>query len=66
MTKLEKIEESILSLSRDDRRQLGEWFDSVREAEFDAAIEKDAASGKLDSLADKVLSDFRAGRTRPL
>ena len=38
----------------------------TQEAHWDAQIEADAASGKLDAPAEKALKAHRAGRTRPL
>jgi hypothetical protein len=66
MTKLEQIEQSILDLSPDELKAFTDWFETVREQNFDAAIERDARAGKLDRLAEKALAEFNAGRTRAL
>jgi len=43
------------------------WSIEVFDAEqFDAAIERDARSGKLDTHADAALAAHRAGRSREL
>jgi len=42
------------------------WFDEFEAARFDQKIERDASAGKLDRLAERALSDFRAGRAREL
>ncbi|MEF2551074.1 hypothetical protein VQ042_06810 [Aurantimonas sp. A2-1-M11] len=66
MTRVEKIEAEIASLSGAERARLRAWFDAYDADRFDAAIAQDAASGTLDALADAALADFQAGRTRPL
>ena len=66
MTRLEKIEAEISSLSGEDLAHFRAWFDHYDSDRFDAAIEQDAASGTLDAHADAALADFAAGRTRRL
>lgn len=66
MTKLEKIERDIAALSPDELARLREWFEQHEADAFDRRIERDAATGRLDSLADAALADHRAGKTRPL
>ena len=66
MTKLEKIEREIETLAPDELARFRRWFAEYDAANWDAQIEADARSGRLDALADKALADHRAGRTRPL
>jgi hypothetical protein len=66
MTKLEQIEKSILELSPDELMAFADWFEEMQEQNFDDAIERDAKAGKLNTLAEKALSELRSGRTRPL
>jgi hypothetical protein len=66
MTKLEKIEQAIASLSREERAKLEEWWARFRNEAWDRQIEEDAKAGRLDKLAEEALADHRAGRTRPL
>ena len=66
MSKLEQIEKSILELSPDELQAFAAWFEEMQERSFDDTIERDAKSGKLDTLAEKALSELRSGRTRPL
>jgi hypothetical protein len=40
------------------------WFEAFDAEQFDAAIERDARVGKLDSLADEAVAEHRAGRSR--
>jgi cytochrome c553 len=66
MTRLEKIEREIQSLSDEEFKALAAWMDEQRARQWDARIERDAKAGKLDKLAEKALAAHRAGRTRPL
>jgi hypothetical protein len=66
MTKLEKIEREIEALGPDELARFRQWFADFDAANWDAEIEADAASGRLDALAEKELSAHRYGRTRPL
>ncbi len=66
MTKIDDIKAAIAALTPDDVARLRDWFDGFDDRLFDAKIEADAASGKLDKLAEQALADHRAGRSRPL
>ena len=66
MTKLEEIEKAVAGLAPDDLARFREWFETFDGARFDEKIERDAASGKLDRLADQAIADFRKGRAREL
>jgi hypothetical protein len=66
MTKLEKIENDIRSLSADEFKSLAGWMDEERARLWDQQIERDAIAGKLDVLAAEALADARAGKTTPL
>lgn len=66
MTKLEKIEREIEALGPDDLARFRRWFAEYDADKWDAQIEADARSGRLDALGEKALADHRAGRTRPL
>ena len=66
MATVQEIESAVTDLSTEQLAQFRRWF-----AEFDAQVwdikfEQDAKSGKLDALANKAISDFRAGRFREL
>jgi hypothetical protein len=66
MTKLEEIEKAVAGLAPNDLARFREWFETFDGARFDEKIERDAASGKLDRLADQAIADFRKGRAREL
>jgi hypothetical protein len=66
MTKLEKIERDIEALGPEELRKFREWFEEFDAAQWDAQIEADAASGRLDKLGHAALAAHRARRTTPL
>jgi hypothetical protein len=66
MTRLQKIENDIRSLSEEEFKALAAWMDEERARLWDERIERDAKAGKLDKFAEEALADHRAGLTRPL
>ncbi len=66
MTKLEKIEQDIKSLNKNDMQRLADWFAELRADKWDEQIERDAKSGKLDKLVSQAKADIAAGRVTPL
>jgi len=66
MTKLEKIEQEIASLSPSEVAKLAEWFAEFHADLWDRQIEADAKAGRLDKLSDRALADHKAGLTKPL
>jgi hypothetical protein len=66
MTIVEEIKAAVANLPPDDLAKFRAWFEAFDAARFDAKIERDAAAGKLDKLADEALAEFRAGRAREL
>ncbi len=66
MTKLEDIEKAIEKLPPEELARFRAWFDEFDGARFDAKVERDAKSGKLDQLAEQALTDHRNGRSRGL
>lgn len=66
MTTVEAITAAIAALSPEQVAQIRAWLDERAEAEWDAQIEQDERTGRLDALAERALAEHRAGRTRPL
>lgn len=66
MTKLEKIEQDIAGLSRDDFRKLADWLAAFQADLWDRQIEDDVKAGRLDKLAEQALAELREGKTTPL
>lgn len=66
MGKIEKLEQQIRDLSDQELADLRKWFAEFDAEVWDRQMEADAASGKLDRLAEKALRDHAEGRTKPL
>lgn len=66
MTKLEKIQESVETLSDRELRTLGKWLDELRAQRWDRQIEDDAKAGRLDNFFAEARAEIAAGKTRPL
>jgi len=64
MTKVEKIEQEVRKLSRDELLAFRRWFREYDSDEWDRQIEEDVRAGKLDSLAEEALAEHRAGKSR--
>ncbi|MCB2262827.1 MAG: hypothetical protein LGR52_07810 [Candidatus Thiosymbion ectosymbiont of Robbea hypermnestra] len=59
---LETIETEIQNLSTKDLSEFRRWFLAFDANTWDAQIEKDAAAGKLDALAEEALYEYRSGK----
>lgn len=66
MTTIHEIEQAVSSLDPDELVRFREWFLEFDAAAWDRQFEQDVAAGRLDTLADEVLREHRAGRSRPL
>lgn len=63
---IEEIEKAVSKLPPDDLARFRTWFEEFEAARFDRKIEQDAASGRLDRLAEQALADYRQGRASEL
>jgi hypothetical protein len=66
MTKLEKLEQEIQTLSAKELTTFRAWFAAFDAAAWDEQIDHDVKGGRLDGLAETALADHRAGRSRKL
>jgi hypothetical protein len=66
MSKVEHIEQQIQQLSRTEFIELRDWILERDWESWDAQVEEDARSGKLDELIEESREDYRAGRSREL
>jgi hypothetical protein len=62
MSSVKEIEEAVLRLSAAELATFRAWFAELDGEAWDRQIERDAASGRLDSLANEAIDDLRAGR----
>ena len=66
MRKVEHIEEQIRELSSKEFAELRDWVLERDWAAWDAQIERDADSGKLDKLVSEAKADYERGKARNL
>ena len=66
MTKLQRIEQDVESLSPEELADFRKWFQSYDAALWDQQLDRDANTGKLDTLRDEALAEHDAQRTREL
>ena len=66
MTTVESIEKEIEKLSPKELAEFRRWYDDFDANAWDAQIEADAASGKLDVLAEEALTEYNAGKVREI
>ena len=66
MTRVEKIEQSVKELARDELAQFREWFAEFDAAKWDEQIATDVKAGRLDTLINEAKTEIANGRTRPL
>ncbi|MDX1944126.1 MAG: hypothetical protein SFU86_01865 [Pirellulaceae bacterium] len=66
MSTVETITAAIAQVPPEQIAEIRAWLAERAEAEWDAQIEQDEQAGKLDALAERALTEHRAGRTRPL
>lgn len=63
---VEDIEKAITQLPQDQLKEFRAWYEQFDSDAWDEQIGRDAAAGKLDSLADAAISDHRAGKSKEL
>lgn len=63
---IHEIEQAIAELSPKELARFRHWFDEFDAQAWDEQFESDANSGKLDKLANKAVTDFRAGKAKEL
>jgi hypothetical protein len=66
MSDIHSIEKAVEALPPSELAEFRRWFAEFDAARWDAQIEEDANSGKLDALAAEALAEYRAGSVRPL
>jgi hypothetical protein len=66
MTRLQKLEQEIQKLGREELANLRDWFRKYDAENWDRQIEEDVRGGRLDRLAGEALAAHKAGRTKEL
>jgi hypothetical protein len=64
MDRVEEIEAAIHNLPPDEYRRLAEWFLAFDQSRWDAQMDEDSASGRLDFLFEEAESEVAQGPLR--
>lgn len=62
MSRIEEIERAIQELSQDEFAQIARRFHAIEQERWDAELDRDASSGKLDFLIAEAQEDRKHGR----
>lgn len=66
MTTVYAIEQAVERLPYAELAEFRRWFAQFDESAWDAQIERDAVTGKLDALAAEALADYQNGKATEL
>jgi hypothetical protein len=64
MSTVEEIERAVAQLAPRELAAFRAWFEAFEAERFDKKIAHDAASGRLDKIADQAIADYRESRAR--
>ncbi|MFV1975060.1 MAG: hypothetical protein ACC651_04890 [Candidatus Scalindua sp.] len=66
MTNVEVVEKEIEKFTPTELTEFRRWYANFDADACDEQIEADAASGKLDALAEEALAEYEAGKAREI
>lgn len=66
MTKIQKIEKEVKSLSQKELAKFRDWFFEFDASAWDAQFEADVRAGKFNRLADEALEQHGRGESKVL
>ena len=66
MSTVPEIEKAIQQLPPDELAKFRRWFAEFDARLWDEQIDRDAAAGRLDALAEEALDDLRKGNCKEL
>jgi hypothetical protein len=64
MSRVEEIERAIQELNSDDFARIAQRVHALEQERWDAELDRDASSGKLDFLIAEALEDRKHGRLK--
>ena len=66
MMLVQQIKKEVAELPKVQLKEFRSWFEGFDASEWDKQFEKDVASGKLDDIANRAVSDFKKGKFKKL
>ena len=62
MMLVQQIKKEVARLPEVQLKEFRSWVEEFGASEWDKQFEKDVASGKLDDIANRAVSDFKKGK----
>lgn len=66
MVMVQEIEKAVSSLPPKELAEFRAWFEEYDAATWDKQFEEDVKSGRLDTIAEKAIDDFKKGNFKEL
>jgi hypothetical protein len=66
MSTVEQIEAAILTLPADEFQRLRQWLLDLDYERWDEQLEKDIEAGRLETLAEEAIAEFKSGHCRKI
>ncbi len=66
MLQLPDIIKEVAGLPKVQLKEFRSWFEKFDASKWDKQFENDVASGKLDGIANRAVSDFKKGKFKKL
>jgi len=66
VSRVERLEDQVKGLTAEELKSFREWFTQFDADSWDAQIEADAKSGKLQAFAERAARDHKSGRSTRL
>jgi hypothetical protein len=66
MRTAQEVEKAVSKLPPHELARFRVWFEQFDAEVWDKQFEEDAASGKLDKIADRAIADYKAGKAKEL
>lgn len=66
MRTAQEVEKAVSNLSLQELARFRAWFEQFDAGIWDKQFEEDAKSGKLDTIADKAIAEYKAGKAKEL
>jgi hypothetical protein len=63
---VQQIKKEVAELPKVQLKEFRSWFEEFDISEWDKQFEKDVASGELDGIANRAVSDFKKGNFKKL
>jgi cytochrome c553 len=63
---IKMLEKAVSELSEEKLKEFRAWYEAFDAEAWDEQLAQDIAAGKLDHLAERALTDYKAGKATEL